>query len=131
VFVVGMRGCHAAALWFLGVGGAWVVERSRRLVLAGAGVAQVFGVFSGFFVNAGMCLVVTPRVLEITGGLRSNPIFICSPWPWPPLSAVWPPTGDLQPTRIGRLWHIASASLVARLAPVATVSLVLTILVMR
>ena len=47
------------------------------------------------------------------------------------MAAVWPPAADPQNTRIGRLGHIAFASLVVRLRPVATVGLVPTILVMR
>src|SRR3984957_12082500 len=37
-------------------------------------IVAVAGVFSAFFVNDTMCLVLTPLVLEIAGTLRRNPV---------------------------------------------------------
>jgi Na+/H+ antiporter NhaD/arsenite permease-like protein len=53
---------------------AWVVEHAHRPLLLLASIVLVSGVFSAFFVNDTMCLVLTPLVLEITGRLRRNPI---------------------------------------------------------
>lgn len=78
-----------------------------------------------------MCLVVTPRVLEITSPSAAEADLYLLSVAMAPLWAVWPPTGDSQNTGIGRLWHIAFLSLVASMRPVAKVGLVPTILVMR
>ena len=44
----------------------WVVEHAHRPLLLLCGIVAVSGVFSAFFVNDTMCLVLTPLVLEIT-----------------------------------------------------------------
>src|SRR5215472_17255406 len=46
---------------------AWVVEHAHRPLWLLAGIVAVAGVFSAFFVNDTMCLVLTPLVLEIAG----------------------------------------------------------------
>jgi hypothetical protein len=71
VAVVGGR-----SLVFWRLVSAWVVERARRPLRPRAGIAQVSGVFSAFLVM--MWVVVTARVLEITGRLRPKPIFVGS-----------------------------------------------------
>src|SRR5690349_21774505 len=59
---------------FFGLVTEWVVEHAHRpLMLLGAIVA-VSGVFSAFFVNDTMCLVLTPLVLDISKQLRRNPV---------------------------------------------------------
>src|SRR5947209_8906246 len=52
----------------------WVVEHAHRPLWLLGGIVLVSGVFSAFFVNDTMCLVLTPLVLEITARLRRNPI---------------------------------------------------------
>src|ERR1041384_4412266 len=44
---------------------AWVVRHAHRPMALLAAIALVAGVFSAFFVNDTMCLVLTPLVLEI------------------------------------------------------------------
>ena len=52
----------------------WVVRHAHHpLALLGA-IILVSGVFSAFFVNDTMCLVLTPLILEIVLVLRRNPI---------------------------------------------------------
>ena len=51
-----------------------VVEHANRPVLLLIAIVLISGVFSAFFVNDTMCLVLTPLVLEITGTLRRNPV---------------------------------------------------------
>ena len=53
---------------------AWVVGHAHRPLVLLSGIVMVSGVFSAFFVNDTMCLVLTPLVLEITEKLRRNPI---------------------------------------------------------
>ena len=59
---------------FFAVVSAWVVEHARRPLVLLAGIVAVSGVFSAFFVNDTMCLVLTPLVLEITRRLGRNPV---------------------------------------------------------
>ncbi len=51
-----------------------VVEHAHRPLALLAAVVLVSGVFSAFFVNDTMCLVLTPLVLEITARLQRNPV---------------------------------------------------------
>jgi len=53
---------------------AFVVEHLHRPLLLLGGIVAVSGVFSAFFVNDTMCLVLTPLVLEITRRLGRNPV---------------------------------------------------------
>ncbi len=59
---------------FFTVVSAWVVEHARKPIVLLGGIVAVSGVFSAFFVNDTMCLVLTPLVLEITKRLERNPI---------------------------------------------------------
>src|SRR5664279_5672956 len=53
---------------------AWVVRHAHRPILLLSGIVLISGLFSAFFVNDTMCLVLTPLVLDITRRLRRNPI---------------------------------------------------------
>src|SRR5262249_12930389 len=59
---------------FFTVVSAWVVEHAHRPLVLLAGIVLVAGVFSAFFVNDTMCLVLTPLVLEITASLQRRPV---------------------------------------------------------
>src|SRR4051794_23949082 len=59
---------------FFSLVSAWVVEHAHRPFSLLTGIVAVSGVFSAFFVNDTMCLVLTPLVLEITKRLGRNPI---------------------------------------------------------
>jgi Na+/H+ antiporter NhaD/arsenite permease-like protein len=50
-----------------------VVERAHHPFGLLCAIVAVSGVFSAFFVNDTMCIVLTPLVLEIAAGLRRNP----------------------------------------------------------
>src|SRR5512138_1505301 len=52
----------------------WVVRHAHHRLTLLAAIVLVSGVFSAFFVNDTMCLVLTPLVLEIVTGLRRNPV---------------------------------------------------------
>lgn len=114
---------------FFTVVSTWVVERTRRPLLLLTGIVLVSGVFSAFFVNDTMCLVLTPLVLEITGRLRRNPVpYLLAVAMASNVGSVATITGNPQNMMIGSFSHIPYPVFAARLAPVASVGLVLTIL---
>ena len=51
-----------------------VAERAHSPALLLVAIVAVAGLFSAFFVNDTMCLVLTPLVLEIAESLRRNPV---------------------------------------------------------
>jgi Na+/H+ antiporter NhaD/arsenite permease-like protein len=90
----------------------------------------VSGVFSAFFVNDTMCLVLTPLVLEITGRLRRNPIpYLLAVAMASNIGSVATITGNPQNMMIGSFSHIHYRAFAAALAPIAAVGLVITVLV--
>ncbi len=106
---------------------AWVVEHAHRPLRAAGGIVLVSGVFSAFFVNDTMCLVLTPLVLEITGRLRRNPVpYLLAVAMASNIGSVATITGNPQNMMIGSFSHIPYRAFAAALAPVAAVSLVLT-----
>ena len=115
---------------FFTVVSAWVVERARRPFLLLTGIVVVSGVFSAFFVNDTMCLVLTPLVLEITGRLRRNPIpYLLAVAMASNVGSTATITGNPQNMMIGSFSRIPYPLFAARLAPIAVVGLALTILV--
>src|SRR5438045_6604722 len=59
---------------FFTVVSSWVVEHAHRPIVLLSGIVVVAGVFSAFFVDDTMCLVLTPLVLEITTSLRRKSV---------------------------------------------------------
>ena len=90
----------------------------------------VSGVFSAFFVNDTMCLVLTPLVLEITRRLGRNPIpYLLAVAMASNIGSVATITGNPQNMMIGSFSRIPYRAFAAALAPVAAVGLVLTVAV--
>jgi Na+/H+ antiporter NhaD/arsenite permease-like protein len=115
---------------FFTVVSATVVEHAHRPLLLLASIVLVSGVFSAFFVNDTMCLVLTPLVLEITGRLRRNPIpYLLAVAMASNIGSVATITGNPQNMMIGSFSHIHYRAFAAALAPIAAVGLVLTVLV--
>jgi Na+/H+ antiporter NhaD/arsenite permease-like protein len=109
---------------------AWVVEHARRPMWLLCGIVAVAGVFSAFFVNDTMCLVMTPLVLEITGRLRRNPVpYLLAVAMASNIGSVATITGNPQNMMIGSFSRIPYRAFAAALAPVAAVGLVLTVAV--
>jgi len=105
----------------------WVVERAGRPLLLLAGIALVSGVFSAFFVNDTICLVLTPLVLEITGRLRRNPVpYLLAVAMASNVGSVATITGNPQNMMIGSFSRIPYRVFAAHLAPLAAVGLALT-----
>lgn len=115
---------------FFTVVSAWVVARARRPLLLLIGIVMVAGVFSAFFVNDTMCLVLTPLVLDITGRLRRNPVpYLLAVAMASNVGSVATITGNPQNMMIGSFSRIPYTAFAAHLAPVAAVGLVLTVIV--
>jgi Na+/H+ antiporter NhaD/arsenite permease-like protein len=109
---------------------AWVVEHAHRPLWLLAGIVLVSGVFSAFFVNDTMCLVLTPLVLEITGRLRRNSIpYLLAVAMASNIGSTATITGNPQNMMIGSFSGIGYRAFAAALAPVAAVGLVLTVAV--
>jgi Na+/H+ antiporter NhaD/arsenite permease-like protein len=105
-----------------------VIEHAHRPLPLLAGVTLVAGVFSAFFVNDTMCLVMTPLVLEITGRLERNPVpYLLAVAMAANIGSVATITGNPQNMMIGSYSHIPYRAFAAQLAPVAAVGLALTV----
>lgn len=85
------------------------------------------GVFSAFFVNDTMCLVLTPLVLEVTLQLKRHPIpYLLAVAMASNVGSVATITGNPQNMMIGAFSHLSYRAFAAVLAPVAMVGLVMT-----
>ncbi|MBZ5724322.1 MAG: anion transporter [Acidobacteriia bacterium] len=115
---------------FFTLASAWVVEHARRPLVLLCGIVVVSGVFSAFFVNDTMCLVLTPLVVEITGRLRRNPVpYLLAVAMSSNIGSVATITGNPQNMMIGSFSHIPYRAFAGALAPVAAVGLLLTVAV--
>jgi len=109
---------------------AWVVEHANGPLVLLSGIVLVSGIFSAFFVNDTMCLVLTPLVLEITRRLGRKPIpYLLAVAMSSNIGSVATITGNPQNMMIGSFSRIPYRDFAAALAPVAAAGLVLTVLV--
>ncbi len=113
---------------FFALVSAWVVDHTHRPLLLLGAIVLVSGVFSAFFVNDTMCLVLTPLVLEITSRQKRNPIpYLLAVAMAANVGSTATITGNPQNMMIGSFSHIAYRAFAARLAPIAAAGLVLTV----
>ena len=109
---------------------AWVVDHAHAPLVLLSGIVLVSGVFSAFFVNDTMCLVLTPLVLDITRRLGRKPIpYLLAVAMSSNIGSVATITGNPQNMMIGSFSLIPYRTFAAQLAPVAAAGLVLTIAV--
>ena len=102
----------------------WVVEYAHGPILLLAMIVAVSGVFSAFFVNDTMCLVLTPLVLEITTQLRRNPIpYLLAVAMASNVGSVATVTGNPQNMLIASFAGIPYRAFAAALSPVALAGL--------
>jgi len=95
-----------------------------------AAIVLVAGLFSAFFINDTMCLVLTPLVLEIARQLRRNPVpYLLAVAMAANIGSVATITGNPQNMMIGSFSSIHYRTFAAALSPVAAVGLVLTVAV--
>ena len=107
-----------------------VVEQAHRPVLLLTAIVLVAGVFSAFFVNDTMCLVLTPLVLEITDATRRNAVpYLLAVAMASNIGSVATITGNPQNMMIGSFSGIPYRVFFAKLAPVALIGLFFTVLV--
>ena len=93
-------------------------------------IVLVSGFFSAFFVNDTMCLVLTPLVLDIVLRLKRNPVpYLLAVAMSSNIGSVATITGNPQNMMIGTFSQIPYRTFLMRLAPVALLGLVLTVLV--
>lgn len=107
----------------------WVVEHAHRPLPLLCGIVAVSGIFSAFFVNDTMCLVLTPLVLEITRSLRRNPVpYLLAVAMASNIGSTATITGNPQNMMIGSFSRIPYREFAAALSPIAAVGLVLTVI---
>jgi Na+/H+ antiporter NhaD/arsenite permease-like protein len=115
---------------FFAVVSQWVVQNAHRPIFLLSAIVMVAGVFSAFFVNDTMCLVLTPLVLEITTHLRRNPVpYLLAVAMASNIGSVATITGNPQNMMIGSFSRISYRAFAAALSPVAAVGLVCTVAV--
>jgi Na+/H+ antiporter NhaD/arsenite permease-like protein len=113
---------------FFTVVSAWVVEHAHRPLVLLAGIVLVAGVFSAFFVNDTMCLVLTPLVIEITKRLRRHPVpYLLAVAMASNIGSVATVTGNPQNMMIATFSRIGYGEFAAALAPVAALGLAATV----
>src|SRR4029078_3748641 len=99
---------------------AWVVEHAHAPLVLLSGIVLVSGVFSAFFVNDTMCLVLTPLVLDIPRRLGRKPVpYLLAVAMSSNIGSVATITGNPQNMMIGSFSHIPYRAFAAALAPVA------------
>jgi Na+/H+ antiporter NhaD/arsenite permease-like protein len=112
---------------FFALVNAWVAARVHRPLLLLAAIVVLSGVFSAFLVNDAICLVMAPLVLELTLGLRLNPVpYLLAVAMASNVGSTATITGNPQNMMIGSFSQIPYAQFAAALAPVAVVGLLLT-----
>ncbi len=105
-----------------------VVERAHSPLLLLIAIVAVSGVFSAFFVNDTMCLVLTPLVIEIAEALRRNPVpYLLSVAMAANIGSVPTITGNPQNMMIGSFSGIPYRRFLAALGPVAAAGLLLVV----
>lgn len=115
---------------FFALANAWIAARARHpLALLGA-IALASGVFSAFLVNDAICLVLAPLVVELTVGLRRNPVpYLLAVAMASNVGSTATITGNPQNIMIGGLSGIPYTDFAAALGPVAAAGLVLTVVI--
>ncbi len=115
---------------FFAVISAWVVEHAHRPLVLLSAIVFVSGIFSAFFVNDTMCLVLTPLVLDVTRGLRRNPVpYLLAVAMAANAGSVATITGNPQNMMIGSFSNIGYRAFAGAMAPVAFAALLGTIVV--
>jgi Na+/H+ antiporter NhaD/arsenite permease-like protein len=105
----------------------WSVRHAHHPLTLLAAIVLVSGVFSAFFVNDTMCLVLTPLVLDIVLALRRNPVpYLLAVAMASNIGSVATITGNPQNMMIGAFSGIHYRHFAAALAPAAAAGLVLT-----
>lgn len=109
----------------------WAALRAHRPLVLLSAIVLVCGSFSAFLVNDTVCLVLTPLVCELTLRLRRDPVpYLLGVAMSSNAGSVATITGNPQNMIIGSLSHISYTHFAAALAPIAAVSMLLTIAIL-
>jgi Na+/H+ antiporter NhaD/arsenite permease-like protein len=107
---------------------AWVVEHTHHPLALLAAIVLVSGVFSAFFVNDTICLVLTPLVLDIVARLQRNPIpYLLAVAMAANIGSAATITGNPQNMMIGTFSQIPYRTFAAAIAPISAAGLILTV----
>ncbi len=116
---------------FFAVISEWVVEHAHGPVRLLVAIIAVSGVFSAFFVNDTMCLVLTPLVIEITRSLRRNPVpYLLAVAMASNIGSAATITGNPQSMLIGSFSKIPYSVFARALTLPALIGLALTVLLL-
>jgi Na+/H+ antiporter NhaD/arsenite permease-like protein len=114
---------------FFALAATWLMQRARRPVFLLTAVVAMSGVFSAFLVNDAICLIFAPLVLELTVGLKRNPVpYLLAVAMASNVGSTATITGNPQNILIGTFSQLPYVTFALTLAPVAAAGLVLTIL---
>ena len=120
---------HLRVSGFFALVSSWVVRHVHRPLYLLCAVVAVAGVFSAFFVNDTMCLVLTPLILDVVTRLKRNPVpYLLAVAMAANIGSAATITGNPQNMLIGTFSRIPYRTFAAHLAPIAAVGLGLTIL---
>jgi Na+/H+ antiporter NhaD/arsenite permease-like protein len=113
---------------FFGAVSEWAVEHAHRPIAMLAAIVFISGLFSAFFVNDTMCLVLTPLVLEVAAALRRNAVpYLLAVAMAANIGSVATVTGNPQNMMIGSFSGIHYRQFTAALAPIAMLGLLAAI----
>src|SRR5579872_2948117 len=116
---------------FFALVNAWVARHMHHPLPLLAAIVAVSGVFSAFLVNDAICLVLAPLVVELTAGLKRNPVpYLLAVAMASNVGSAATITGNPQNMMIGSFSGISYTQFAAALAPVALICLVLVFVLM-
>lgn len=102
----------------------WVVEHTHGSFTLLCAVVAVSGMFSAFFVNDTMCIVLTPLVIHITRSLKRNPVpYLLAVAMASNAGSVATVTGNPQNMMIGSMSGIPYSAFARALTPAALAAL--------
>ena len=111
---------------FFALVNAWVARHMHRPLPLLAAIVAVSGVFSAFLVNDAICLVMAPLVVELTAGLKRNPVpYLLAVAMASNVGSTATITGNPQNMMIGSFSGISYIQFIATLAPIALAGLLL------
>jgi Na+/H+ antiporter NhaD/arsenite permease-like protein len=111
---------------FFAAAAEWAVRHAHHRLTLLAAIILVSGLFSAFFVNDTMCLVLTPLVLEIVLAKERNPVpYLLAVAMASNIGSVATITGNPQNMMIGVFSGIPYRHFTAALAPVGAIGLVI------
>jgi Na+/H+ antiporter NhaD/arsenite permease-like protein len=116
---------------FFGLVTAWVARHVRRAPFLLVAIVAASGVFSAFFVNDTICIVLTPLVCDIVLRLRRNPVpYVLGVAMASNIGSTATITGNPQNMLIGNASRIPYREFAASLTPIAAVGLALTVVLL-